>query len=82
MKKKKKPNHQEEIDQLVLEYQQNVESWNHSVEHLPPYSYQEMEQAFWHLWTLNCYHVTLSFDQNMTLLLDWALGFHMERGGK
>ena len=67
---------------MVLDYQGMINGWRADVKHLEPYSYQEMEQALWHPWNLNNYHVTLSFDQNMTLLLDWALGFHMERGGK
>lgn len=55
------------------------EQWEDaSHEYERPYSYEEMEQAFWHLWTLNCYHITLSFDENMVLLLDWALSYHME----
>lgn len=41
------------------------------------YSYQQYEQAFWHLWTLNCYHVTLSFDVNMVVLLDWGIQYHL-----
>lgn len=40
-------------------------------------SYIQFEEAFWHLWTLNCYHVTMSFDVNTVLLLDWALVYHM-----
>lgn len=44
------------------------------------YSYVQFEQAFWHLWTLNTYHVTMSFDVNMTLLLDWAISYHLEKG--
>jgi NADH:ubiquinone oxidoreductase subunit 3 (subunit A) len=47
-----------------------------------PYSYRQFEQAFWHLWTLNCYHITLSFDVNMVLLLDWAISYHLELGDK
>lgn len=66
---------------MVLEYS-GIGQWLHSVQDFKPYSYQEMEQAFWHLWNLNVYHIAMSFDVNMTLLLDWALGFHMERGGK
>lgn len=45
----------------------------------PPYSYEQFEQAFWHLWTLNTYHVTMSFDVNMTLLLDWGIQFHLDQ---
>lgn len=44
------------------------------------YSYEQFEQAFWHLWTLNAYHITMSFDVNMVLLLDWAIAYHLERG--
>lgn len=55
--------------QLLVNYMEN--------ENFQPYSYQQFEQAFWHLWTLNCYHVTLSFDVNMTLLLDWGICYHM-----
>lgn len=64
---------------MVLEIQNMDYEWRHVVEHLPPYSYQEMEQAFWHLWNLNVYHIAMSFDVNMTLLLDWALVFHMDQ---
>lgn len=46
----------------------------------PPYSHRQFEQAFWHLWTLNVYHVTMSFDVNMTILLDWALSYHLAGG--
>jgi len=45
----------------------------------PDYSYQQYEQAFWHLFNLNNYHVTLSFDVNMCILLTWALNFHLDR---
>lgn len=67
-------------DPMVLEFARGA--WKHPVVYIKPYEYVELEQAFWHLWTLNCYHVTLSFDANMTLLLDWALSYHLERGGK
>lgn len=49
------------------------------VDPFTPHTYQEFEQAFWHLFTLNCYHVTMSFDVNMVLLLDWGISFHMGR---
>lgn len=57
-------------DQMVFEWLQK--------ETFKPYTSKQLEQAFWHLWTLNCYHITGSFDVNMTLLLDWAIQFHLE----
>lgn len=41
------------------------------------FTLKELEAAWWHLWTLNTYHITMSFDANMVILLDWALVFHM-----
>jgi hypothetical protein len=54
-----------------------VFEWIQANRPAPATSHQQFEQAFWHLWTLNNYHVTMSFDINMILLLDWALVFHM-----
>lgn len=69
MKKYKDPGYRENF-KLVADFidQQNFR----------PYSYHQFEQAFWHLWTLNVYHVTMSFDVNMVLLLDWAIQLHLE----
>lgn len=66
MAKKNKPKYEWK---LIFDYMEDFK--------FKPYSHTQFEEAFWHLWTLNCYHVTMSFDVNMVLLLDWALVYHM-----